>query len=162
LYHYTKEGPVVVMFITRAGFEEVLGPLQNIINADRKFRERNAAQREITARRPSWGSGEVVSPMQAGGGGDDDSTYPSVLSPLRLGRMSNGECRRSSPGEGNTPRDSLSFTAAGGEDGGRGEGGGGMPPRGVSPASSINFTSPRVSGNAAAPRGGELYRLNPV
>lgn len=148
------EGPVTVLCITRAGFEEVLGPLQNIINADRKFRERNAAQREMIMRRPSWGSGEVVSPIP-GGGGEGGGAYASVFSPLGPGRMSNV----ASPGEENSPREGFAAAAAagagdgdigsvGGVGEGEGEGGDGAGigvPRGVSPTACINFTSPRAS-----------------
>ena len=55
-----------VSCVSRDEFEEVLGPLQSIIEMDRKFKERNAVQKELAASRPSWGSGELVVRTQVG------------------------------------------------------------------------------------------------
>jgi len=40
-------GPVKVSCVSRDEFEEVLGPLQSIVEMDRKFKERNAVQKEL-------------------------------------------------------------------------------------------------------------------
>ena len=45
-------GPVRVLQISRETFEEVLGPLQHLINADRKWRERAAQQKAMASVSP--------------------------------------------------------------------------------------------------------------
>ena len=77
-------GAVTVMCITRAGFEEVLGTLQHINNTDRKFRERNAAHREIERGRQSWCSGEVMLPRLSTSADSGDLMTSPRLS-LRIG-----------------------------------------------------------------------------
>jgi len=46
-------GKVKCLHIGRVTFEEMLGPLQHIINSDRKWREKVSAQKEAVSRRPS-------------------------------------------------------------------------------------------------------------
>ena len=132
-------GGVTVMCITRTKFEETLGRLQAIINADKKFRERNTAQREMNAQLESWGAGELVSP----------GTIPP---PLRLSTGSIGageEETLPSPQSlaQRTPRSSTdSFQGTGRR----------LP---ISPRCSISFTSPRASGNETLRRNSSLAHL---
>jgi len=46
------KGRVKCLSISRNVFEEVLGPLQHIINSDRKWRERSVQHKEATGRKP--------------------------------------------------------------------------------------------------------------
>jgi len=48
-------GSVCLLQIQREVFEEVLGPLQHIIDADRRWREKTAMRKESVLRRPSVG-----------------------------------------------------------------------------------------------------------
>lgn len=57
------KGNVRVLCIGRDTFEEVLGPLQYIINADRKWRERAAQHQEAVARRPSVAVLKSLNPL---------------------------------------------------------------------------------------------------
>mmetsp|Transcript_4816 Transcript_4816/g.16791 ORF Transcript_4816/g.16791 Transcript_4816/m.16791 type:complete len:1045 (+) Transcript_4816:248-3382(+) len=58
-----ESAKVRVLFINRQAFEEVLGPLQHIINMDRKWRERCAMQKEAVARRPSVAVLKALNPL---------------------------------------------------------------------------------------------------
>lgn len=49
----TAKGKVKVLQISRQTFEEVLGPLQHIINADRKWRDKANRQKDAVARLPT-------------------------------------------------------------------------------------------------------------